>query len=299
MAKASKVLITGLGCITPLGNSLEETWTALQKPHLSKSTKVRSFDFNSRLYDRKALKVMDRRTRLALAAAFEAADVSGLDCSEASSRRGISLGIGFPDPGLEDISAALQDKPERSPAGRLLDNLNPLWLLNHLPNIPASHLAIQFKASGPSCTTSCGRQALQYAADVIAGGEADCMICGASDSSISPLYIACDSEMNSGCAASSPCEGAAILVLESESHAMRRNAKILVEIATETQDSAPGRLSELYLAYQEHAGNPLSAASSIFCALAIKALSQDRQLPGIPKFPLCWLEPAPLFHEFA
>ncbi len=299
MANASKVVATGLGCMTPLGNSLEEIWTALQKPLLCKSTNAPPFDFNSKLYDRKALKVMDRRTRLALAAAFEAVDAAGLDCFEVSSRRGISLGIGFPDPGLEELSAALQDKPERSMVSRLLDNLNPLWLLKHLPNIPASHLAIQFKASGPSCTTSCGRQALQYAADVIAGGEADCMICGASDSSISPLYMAGNLEMNNGGVANPPGEGAAILVLESEVHATQRKAKILAEIVSETEDSAPEWLSELHSTYQEHAGNSLSAAPSIFCILAIKALLQGRQSPVVPKIPLAWLEPAPIFHEFA
>ena len=143
--------------------------------------------FLDRLYARKALKVMDARTLTALPAALTAFDQSG--CHSAPERLAISLAVGPCDFAAAEISRALASGPALTPAARLQKNLHPLWLLRVLPNMPASHLAIQFHARGPCHTTFDAAQALRQAIDWMVTDEADSVLCGAADDSSAVLLV--------------------------------------------------------------------------------------------------------------
>jgi 3-oxoacyl-(acyl-carrier-protein) synthase len=143
---------------------------------MAPETGVESF-----LYQRKALKYLDRRGKLALYAAREAVLDSGLDCSSPSWGRGISLAVGGAGAGEECLREVFLSKTDETLTQKLRNELNPLWLLGRLPNMPASHLAIQFKARGPVLSSLRGRQALEDAMDLIENGEADVVLTGATE----------------------------------------------------------------------------------------------------------------------
>jgi 3-oxoacyl-(acyl-carrier-protein) synthase len=131
------------------------------------------------LYHAKVAKTLDRRAELALVAAQQAINGSAWTHCKDPIRRGISLAVGtasMNEKDLEDIHAAAENV---SLLEKWKKHLPPLWLLKQLPNMPASHLAIQFQAQGPVLTSLCGRQALVEAFDLIENGEADVMLVGA------------------------------------------------------------------------------------------------------------------------
>jgi len=146
--------------------------------------------WSDRLYQRKALKVIDTRGRLALKAAWQAVEQATLDYSKPSFRRGISLAVGSATMGEEDLRQAFQDGDDLPLVEKLNQHLNPLWILGRLPNIPASHLAIQFKCQGPVLTCLTVRQALSDALDILENNEADCLLVGVSDRTSTILILA-------------------------------------------------------------------------------------------------------------
>jgi len=255
-----RVVITGMGAITPLGLSPEEFWQGCVEGR-SGVTPITKFDasvypaqinaevkgFDPLDYiDRKEARRMARFTQFAVAAARQAIDAAGLQLDkEDTSRIGVVLGNGnggFPN--TEEAGRTLVEK-----GGMRMD---PFFVPKMLPNMAAAQVAIQFGLGGFNNTaiTACAAstQAIGDALEVIRRGKADVMLSGGTEAGI------CEMGLSSFCVmralsthneepekASRPfdaerdgfvcAEGAAILVLESLEHAKARGATILAELA--------------------------------------------------------------------
>lgn len=185
------------------------------------------------LRHRKSWKLMDTRTRMALGAALQAAAMAGI--SPDRSEGGVALGVGWsgPDEPLMASLAAQAENPRQDGAWmRLLEKeLPPLWLLERLPNMPASHLAIQFQAGGPCHTSAAARasglQAVALAARWIASGETPWALAGGVEGPLSILGAKAWHEM---WPTTPHQEGALLLVLENRELAAARGAVILAEL---------------------------------------------------------------------
>jgi len=256
-----KVVITGLGAITPLGNTVGSFWKGLINGQ-SGIGRITSFDpremdsqiagevkdFNPLSHFRNAKDACrsDRYSQFAVAAAREALLQSGLDRQSFDPlRSGVIIGSSIG--GLNTISEQFRVMYEKGP-GRLSPFLIPM-LLN---NMAAGLVAIELGLKGPSysvgsaCATA--NQSIAEAWRLIRTGEADVMIAGASEAAICQVTVggfcamkALSTRNDSPQEASRPfdlgrdgfvmAEGAGIIVLERESHARRRGASILAELA--------------------------------------------------------------------
>jgi len=214
-----RVVVTGLGCVSPVGNTAPETWEGLLAGR-SGVSRLRAFDVNgsqpgyaAEVKDlsperaglpRRKLKMMGRQAQLAFAAVQEACTDAGLASDAAAvdrERLGIILGVGMLNADVEDLGRAfhtmqaatgpafVQSAFNRAAARELL----PLWLLRHIPNLAAAHAGIALDAQGPSntITTGCvaGASAIGEAARIVARGEADVVIAGGTDARVSPLAM--------------------------------------------------------------------------------------------------------------
>lgn len=253
-----RVVITGMGCVTPVGNNVKDTWDALlagksgaglitqfdASAHKTKfAAEVKGFD-GVALFGVKEARKLDRFTQLGLAAAHEALEQSGLKLDETNRDRvGIFIGSGIG--GINIICEQYELMKQRGP-----DRVSPFLIPMMIPDSVAGNLAIRIGARGPnmSMATACatGANALGEAAEAIRRGAADVMIAGASESAINALAFA---GMNSMTAlstrnddylhASRPfdknrdgfmmAEGAGIMILESLEHAQARGANIICE----------------------------------------------------------------------
>lgn len=231
------VVITGYGAIGFPDNPLDEMVVHKSLRH------------------RKSWKVMDTRTRMALGAALQAAAMAGI--SPDRSEGGTALGVGWagPDEPLMASLAAQAENPQQDGAWmRMLEKeLPPLWLLERLSNMPASHLAIQFQAGGPCHTSAAARaaglQAVALAARWVASGETPWALAGGVEGPLSLLGAKAWNEMWPD---TPHQEGAILLVLENRKHAVARGAVILAELEprfldTPQHDAArePGALGGL------------------------------------------------------
>lgn len=253
-----RVVVTGLGCVSPLGNNVQETWSALLAgksgaapitsfdtgAHKTKfAAEVKGFDGAALLGGREARK-MDRFAQFAIAAAIEALEGSGLKVDESNRDRvGILIGSGIG--GVITTIEQYQVYQSRGP-----ERVSPFLVPMMISDSAAGNLAIRIGARGPnmSLATACasGTNALGEAAEMIRRGAADAMIAGASEAAIHPLTMAGMNVMTALSTrnddperASRPFdkdrdgflmgEGAAILILESLEHAQARGAKILCE----------------------------------------------------------------------
>ncbi len=254
-----RVVITGMGCVTPVGNNVKDTWDALlagksgaglitqfdASAHKTKfAAEVKGFD-GVALFGVKEARKLDRFTQLGLAAAHEALEQSGLKIDETNRDRvGIFIGSGIG--GINIICEQYELMKQRGP-----DRVSPFLIPMMIPDSVAGNLAIRIGARGPnmSMATACatGANALGEAAEAIRRGAADVMIAGASESAINALAFA---GMNSMTAlstrnddylhASRPfdknrdgfmmAEGAGIMILESLEHAQARGANIICEL---------------------------------------------------------------------
>jgi 3-oxoacyl-[acyl-carrier-protein] synthase II len=263
------VAVTGLGLVTPLGVSLEQTLLALgegrsaaRRPIMIDPTGfggtlvAEIVDFDARPWFRtpKALKLTDRQTRLAVVAAAQAADAAGWHAAE-DDDLGVVIGTSGADLRFEELAQALSeiepDAAEDTVAfGRaVLDGLTPLWGLTVLPNMPSSHVAIQLGARGPNSTVmtgwTAGLQAVAAAADWIDAGEATRVLAGGADTSLNPFAFASlhQAGMLDDGARFLPGEGAAVLALEAPSAARARGARIVGWVAgTASSAGAAGDL---------------------------------------------------------
>lgn len=249
-----RVLVTGLGLLTPLGCSSAELSARLARGEIAASRPVAGTDalrtaaidgFEARPYFRqpKAIKLTDRKTQLAVAAAARAVADAGLEATRERDEWAVLLGCSASALQVEELARALgPSNPERAVedlrffAERVLGALNPLWLLINLPNMVGAHVGIQLASSGPNHTLTgdwiAGTQALGEAYLTIAAGERDLVLAGAADSPFDPFDLGClasDARLRGG-PALLVAEGAAVWVLEEREHARRRGARELGEV---------------------------------------------------------------------
>ena len=254
-----RVVITGMGAITPLGLTGDDYWQGLVEGKsgidwitvvdtanypAKVSGEVRGFE-PEQYMDRKEARRMARFSQFAVAAARQAYDDSGLaESSMNPERLGVALGNGFG--GLPNSDAAVRTIVEKGSK-----RIDPFYMLKSLPNMAASHVSMQFQAKGPSSTTStacaAATQAMGEAMRLIRQGHADAMLTGGTEAGMCELGLAAFTVMkvlstvdHDPAKASRPfdakrdgfvsAEGAAVFVLESLEHAQARNASILAEV---------------------------------------------------------------------
>ena len=257
--KQRRVVVTGLGMITPLGTGNEKSWKGLIEGH-SAVNKITHFDTEGypcqiaaevsdfdidQFIDTKDQKKMDRFIHLGLGAATLAMEDSGLKVTEQNADRvGVIVGAGVGGlPAIERYEKILLEKgPKR---------VSPFFIPMTIINLTAGHISIRFGAKGPNSAvaTACasGTHAIGDACKLIQYGSADAMICGGSEAVITPLGIAGFTSMKALSTrnddpekASRPFdkdrdgfvmgEGAGILVLEELEHAQNRGARIYAEL---------------------------------------------------------------------
>jgi 3-oxoacyl-[acyl-carrier-protein] synthase II len=256
-----RVVITGLGCVSPLGNSVDESWRNLLAAE-SGAAEITQFDHSSPAYnvhfacelkdfdptawiDRKAARRMDRFAQMILAAARQAETDSGFGISKEAERVGASIATGIG--GLRSYQDCYDVLLARGP-----DRVSPFSIPSIIPNMGAGWVSIELGTKGPlmsECTAcAASNMAIGDAADAIRMGRADVMFAGGTEAPITEVGIAGFDAMRAlsrrnddPAHASRPFdrgrdglvmgEAAAVLVLEDLAHARARGAKIYGELA--------------------------------------------------------------------
>jgi 3-oxoacyl-[acyl-carrier-protein] synthase II len=254
-----RVVVTGLGVVSPFGPGLDLFWTELTRG-TSAVRRIGRFDatpfpsqiaaevigFSAEAYlPRRDIVRTDTFIHFALTAAIEAFRDAKLEPSPGDPRIGVSIGTSMG--GLPLIFTTYDGLQREQMRG-----VNPYAMPGFLPNMAASWVSMRFGARGPiaSATTACaaGGQALGDACRFIERGDADVMISGGTDALVNPFVVACFSALRAlstrnddPAAASRPFdknrdgfvlgEGAGIMVLEEREHALDRGAHIYAELA--------------------------------------------------------------------
>ena len=259
-----RVVVTGLGCVTPVGNTVADSWSALLSGQ-SGIDLVSSFDasnfackfagevkgFNIANYiPEKEARHMDRFIHLGFAAACQAVVDSGLPVGEAlgdeqATRIGCNIGSGIG--GLPMIEQTRDEFVSRGPR-----RISPFFVPASIINMISGHVSIKFGFKGPNvamvtaCTT--GLHAIGISARMIEYGDCDVMVAGGAESTVSQLGVggfaaarALSTRNDDPKTASRPWdkdrdgfvlgEGAGVLVLEEYEHAKARGAKIYAELS--------------------------------------------------------------------
>jgi 3-oxoacyl-[acyl-carrier-protein] synthase II len=254
-----RVVVTGLGAITPVGNSVDEFWNSLlagksgigfitkfdTTNHSAKiAAEVKNFNAEEH-FERKELKKIDDFCRFGVVAARQAFGDSGLNWDKVSPLEvGVIIGCGMG--GVTTIEEQHTILMQRGPS-----RVTPFLVPKMIPNMSSGLISIYVGAKGPNMTivTACasGTHAIGEAYRIIQRGEAVAMVTGGTEATISPLSIAGFANMGALSlqtenpqAASRPFdakrdgfvmgEGAGMLVLEELEHAMARGARIYAEI---------------------------------------------------------------------
>lgn len=257
---AERVVITGMGAITPIGNGPGQFWNGLlegrsgvgliQRFDASEldtrfAAELKGFD-PAEYMDAKEVRRADPFTQYALAAAAQAAEESGLDFSELGGERiGVIVGSGIG--GTTTWEANHRTLLERGP-GRV----SPFFIPMMIADMASGQISMRFGARGSNFATvsacASGAHAIGEAFEMLRRGQLDAVLAGGSEAPITPLAMAGFCSMKALSArnddptrASRPFdrdrdgfvmgEGAAILVLEAETHAVKRGATILAELA--------------------------------------------------------------------
>ncbi len=262
MTNRRRVVITGLGAVTPLGLTVADTWKAAlagasgvgeitlfdASAHKTRiAAEVKGFNPDD-YFERKDSRRYDRCSQFALVAAREAMGDAGLafeDGSEDSWRAGALIGVGFG--GMQTFIDEIGVLRERGP-----DRVSPLGIPKLIANMPAGLVSIDHHLLGPvSCTvTACAASAnaIGDAAEIIRRGAAEVMVAGGAEAGITDYAMASfasakalTSRNDDPAGASRPFdadrdgfvmgEGAAALVLEERERALARGAHILAEVA--------------------------------------------------------------------
>ena len=260
---ARRVVVTGLGLISPVGNSVAEGWQNLLagKSGIATITKFDASAFSCRFagevkgfnvedyFPAKEARHMDAFIHYGLAASIQAVKDAGLDTNdklgeEEAQRIGCLVGSGIGGlPLIEDTKAELEKRGPR--------RITPFFVPASIINMISGHVSIMFGFQGPNlaivtaCTT--GLHSIGMAGRMIEHGDADVMIAGGAEATVSPLGIggfaaarALSTRNDDPASASRPWdkdrdgfvlgEGAGVLVLEELEHAKRRGAKIYAEL---------------------------------------------------------------------
>jgi 3-oxoacyl-[acyl-carrier-protein] synthase II len=261
MSDRRRVVMTGMGLVTPLGNDVATTWAnalagrsgirtieAFDPSRLTSrmAGEVRDFD-PSGVLDRKELRRTDRYVQFGLVAAREALDQAGLPGrfeGDLAERTGVILGTGLG--GVGTLSEGFTINATRGP-----DRISPFLIPMGIPNIGAGQIAIQFGMTGPNFTTvsacATGGHALGEASEIIRRGDADVMVAGGAEAGIVEAMVggfaamrALSTRNDDPEGASRPfdlgrdgfviAEGAGVVVLEALDHAETRGATPLAEL---------------------------------------------------------------------
>lgn len=261
-----RVVITGVGMITPLGGGLEEQWRGLMdgRSGISEITRFDTSEFSVKIagevsdFDplkwltKREARRMDRFIQLAVSASKLAMSDAGLDgVLDEPERCGALIGVGLG--GLESLEEAAITLAQKGP-GRL----SPLMIPKLIANLASGHVSMHLGTLGPnlSSVSACatGAHSIGDAARLIAWGDADLMVAGGAEATITPLGIggfaamkALSTRNEDPVGASRPfdlhrdgfvsSEGAGVVILETLERAQSRGAKIYAEIAGYGQSS--------------------------------------------------------------
>ena len=253
-----RIVVTGLGMVTPLGSDLESSWSSLLAGAsgagpitqfdssgypVTFACEADSFDPGDWI-DYKAARRMDRFTHLALAAARQAEADAGLDIAAEPERVGAAVATGIG--GLKSFEACVAQLESRGP-----DRVNPFSIVQIIPNLAAGWVSMELGTKGPllsECTAcAASNMAIGDGLDAIRLGRADVMICGGTEAPISRVGIAGFAAMRAISRrndeperASRPFdagrdgfvmgEAGAMVVLEELEHAQARGARIHAEL---------------------------------------------------------------------
>lgn len=253
-----RVVVTGMGAVTPIGNSVPEFWKAVQEEKIGFGTithfdaseykchvaaEVKGFDGKDYM-DAKTAKRMELFCQYAVAATKEALEDSGLDMEQEDAYRvGTAIGSGVGS--LQAMEREHAKLMEKGP-GRV----NPMLVPMMISNMAAGNVSIQFGLKGKSINvvTACatGTNTIGEAFRSIQYGEADVMVAGGTEGSVCPIGIAGFTALTALSTESDPTkcslpfdknrsgfvmgEGAGVVVLEELEHAKKRGAKIYAEV---------------------------------------------------------------------
>ena len=253
-----RVVVTGLGVISPLGLDVEQTWQALiagrsgvrtitafdaQRSDVRIAAEISGFDA-AVFFGRRRARHLDRVVQLALVATKEAIESSKLDVATAPERTGVvyASGIG----GIRTLEDGI-----RVLINRGAEWVNPYVVPMMIPNMAAGEIAMEWQLLGYNCCTvtacSASAHAIGTAFDAIRLGRVDAMVCGGSEAAVTPVGIAGFAAMKALSTrndeperASRPFdaqrdgfvlgEAAATLVIEEREFALRRGAPVLAEL---------------------------------------------------------------------
>lgn len=252
-----RVVITGVGAVTPIGNNVSEMWDGIKQGKCGIDTITR-YDVTNRkvkvaaevknlpleeLVDKHDLRKMDLFTAYAMVAADEAMADANLNVEGEEDRCGVivSSGIG----GIGTIEKEYSKAEEKG-----FDRVSPYFVPSVISNMAAGRIAIKYNLQGMcSCVvTACagGTNAVGDSFRQIRDGYADVMVCGGAEAGITEVTVGGFTTMKALCQAEDPMrasipfdkdrsgfvmgEGAGVLVLEELEHALKRNAKIYGEI---------------------------------------------------------------------
>ncbi len=258
-SRERRVVVTGLGCVSPIGNTVADTWAALTegKSGIATITKFDATPFSTRFAGEvkgfniedyipgKEARHMDTFIHYGMAAGIQAMQDSGLAVTDENAERvGVIVGSGIGGlPMIEETHAELTNRGPR--------RISPFFVPASIINMISGHLSIKYGLKGPNlaivtaCTT--GLHCIGMAARMIEYGDADVMIAGGAESTISPLGLggfaaarALSARNDDPATASRPWdkdrdgfvlgEGAGVMVLEEYEHAKARGATIYAEV---------------------------------------------------------------------
>ena len=254
-----RVVVTGLGAITPIGNNVEAFWNGLKekKVGIGPITYFDTADYKAKLagevkdfdpkqyMDPKAAKRMEKFCQFAVCAAKEAIEDAGLNMEQEDPFRvGVSVGSGIGS--LQSVEREYSKMLQKGP-----NRVNPLLVPLMISNMAAGNVSIQFGMRGKciNVVTACatGTHSIGEAFRTIQYGDADVMIAGGTEASITPIGVAGFTALTALSTSEDPMrasipfdkdrngfvmgEGAGIVVLESLEHAQARGAKIYAELA--------------------------------------------------------------------
>jgi 3-oxoacyl-[acyl-carrier-protein] synthase II len=259
-----RVVVTGLGCVSPVGNTVADSWSNLLAGHsgidlitqfdasnfsCKIAGEVKGFDIGEYISEKES-RHMDRFIHLGMAAAIQAVADSGLPTGDAlgeesATRIGCNIGAGIG--GLPLIEATHAELVSRGPR-----RVSPFFVPASIINMISGHISIKFGFKGPNiavvtaCTT--GLHAIGLSARMIVHGDADVMVAGGAEATVSPLGVggfasarALSTRNDDPKTASRPWdkdrdgfvlgEGGGVMVLEEYEHAKARGAKIYAELS--------------------------------------------------------------------